>query len=342
MEPKDELKLDIKDRKILAQLELDSRQPLSAIGKKAGLSKAGVSSRIARIEKSGLVDRFNLELNYAALGTTNYRYYFKFESTPPGFEQSLAEYLYTHGNVRWFCLMQGQWDLVVRFFAADDAELSDFENSFMEKFGKQVKSKAYGVNLFGTNHRCTQLTGNEGSYYRQTRSYKGGRIRLTPIDYCILFRLYENSRASLREIAEKEGLSAETVAYHVKGLGKKQAFFACSVRFNRSRAGYMGAKVLLNLQYLTPEKREAFLAYCDATPILSHYLLLRGPWDAELDCDVKSPAELYAALRKIRNRFPDLIREFSVLTKIKEYEANPFASLAGKRISKSEVPDFSV
>ena len=342
MEQQGELKLDIKDKKILAQLELDSRQPLSEIGKKVGLSKASVSSRIARIGKSGLIDRFHLELNYAALGVTNYRYYFKFENTPDDFEKTVAEYLYTNGVVRWFCFTQGEWDLVIRFFASNDAGIVEFENSFMEKFGKYMKSKVFGINLFGTNHRCTQLTGNEGSYYRQTRKYGNAGIKLSPLDYKILFWLYENSRMSLRDIAKKENISPEVVAYHVRSLEKKKAYFAYSVRFNRAKAGYLNVKVLLNLQYLTPSKREEFLAYCDANPFLSHYLCLRGPWDAELDCDVKNFTELYVALRKIRNRFPDLIRDFSVLSKIKEFEPNPFASLAGKKISKSEVPDFTI
>ncbi|VVC00237.1 HTH-type transcriptional regulator LysM [uncultured archaeon] len=336
------VKLDVKDKKILSLLELNSRTPASIIGKRVGLSKARVLSRIFRLSQSGLIDRFGLELNYAAVGVVNYRFYFKFENTPKNFEQRLAEYLYTHGAVRWFCLVQGEWDLILRFFAADDSAIEKFEADFMEEFGDYVSEKVYGVNLFGSNHRCTFLTGNEGSYYRQTREYKGGKLPLTTLDYRILFWLYENSRMPLREIAKKEGISPNVVAYHVRKLEKMKAFFAYSLRFNRTRAGYMSTKVLIKMRKLTPARREQFLAYCDALPMLSHYLILLGAWDAEMDVDAKNSRELYVLLRSIRNKFPDLIRGFSVLTKIKEYESNPFASLAGKKIPKHDVPDFTV
>ena len=90
MEQKEPLKLDKKDRKILGALETDSRQPLSGIARKAGLSKAGVAARIARMEREGLIDRFTLALNYEGLGIVNYRLYFKFEAAPADFERQVA------------------------------------------------------------------------------------------------------------------------------------------------------------------------------------------------------------------------------------------------------------
>jgi len=49
------LKVDLKDRKILYELDYDSRQSLSKIGKKVGLHKNVVLYRIKRLENLGII-----------------------------------------------------------------------------------------------------------------------------------------------------------------------------------------------------------------------------------------------------------------------------------------------
>ena len=49
--------LDIKDRKILAELDKNSRQSLKKIGKKVRLSPEVVFHRMKKLEKSGVIKR---------------------------------------------------------------------------------------------------------------------------------------------------------------------------------------------------------------------------------------------------------------------------------------------
>ena len=48
-------KIDVKDRKILYQLDLNSRQSLTTIGSKVRLSKTVVQYRINRLVKNGII-----------------------------------------------------------------------------------------------------------------------------------------------------------------------------------------------------------------------------------------------------------------------------------------------
>ena len=43
------IKLDLKDRKILYELDINSRQPFAAIAKKVGLSKQTVINRVKKL-----------------------------------------------------------------------------------------------------------------------------------------------------------------------------------------------------------------------------------------------------------------------------------------------------
>jgi Lrp/AsnC family leucine-responsive transcriptional regulator len=51
-------KIDLKDRKILYELDLDARQSLTQVGKKVGLKKDIVSYRIKRMQDEGIIKNF--------------------------------------------------------------------------------------------------------------------------------------------------------------------------------------------------------------------------------------------------------------------------------------------
>ena len=125
-------------------------------------------------------------------------------------------------------------------------------------------------------------------------------------------------------------------------MEEKKAIFGYTVRFNRAKLGLVSAKVLIDFQYITPARREEFLKYCDAHPSISYFGILMGWWDMEIDLDVHDLQELYSVLRQIHGKFHDVIRDTSVLPKIREFNPNPVAHLARKAILKSDVPKFSV
>jgi len=62
------MKLDEKDRLIVSSLSNDARMPVSELAKRVGLSGPSTSERIRRLEANGIISRFTVELDLAALG----------------------------------------------------------------------------------------------------------------------------------------------------------------------------------------------------------------------------------------------------------------------------------
>ena len=60
--------VDVKDRKILYQLDVNSRQSFRSIGRKVGLSKDAVFRRIKRLQEEGIIIRFITLFDYLRLG----------------------------------------------------------------------------------------------------------------------------------------------------------------------------------------------------------------------------------------------------------------------------------
>ena len=59
--------LDETDMQILSMLAADARRPFSEIGDEIGLSGPAVSDRVTRLEESGVINTFTIDVNRAAL-----------------------------------------------------------------------------------------------------------------------------------------------------------------------------------------------------------------------------------------------------------------------------------
>ena len=73
------MKLDLKDRKILYELDLNARQTLTQIGKKVGLKKDVVSYRMKKLQDEGIIKNYYTVIDAYKLGYTLYRYYINFQ-----------------------------------------------------------------------------------------------------------------------------------------------------------------------------------------------------------------------------------------------------------------------
>ena len=68
--------LDLKDRKILYELDINARQTDKEIAKKVGLSREAVRYRIDKLLKDGYINYFITILNSMKLGFEWYRTFF--------------------------------------------------------------------------------------------------------------------------------------------------------------------------------------------------------------------------------------------------------------------------
>jgi len=72
--------LDKKDKKILYYLDFDSRQTLSQLAKKVGLSKQVIDYRIKSLVKRKIISQFYTVINISKMGYGQYKFYFKFQN----------------------------------------------------------------------------------------------------------------------------------------------------------------------------------------------------------------------------------------------------------------------
>ncbi|MFA7576414.1 MAG: winged helix-turn-helix transcriptional regulator, partial [archaeon] len=93
--------LDLKDRKILYELDLNSRQPNVAIGKKVFLSKDSVSYRINKLIENKIITGLITRINATKLGYSFYNVFLKYQNIDLVVENELVKFILTHNQIGW-------------------------------------------------------------------------------------------------------------------------------------------------------------------------------------------------------------------------------------------------
>ena len=106
-------KLDLKDKKILYELDCDSRQSFRGIGRKVGLSKDVVASRVKRLQEIGIIKRFCIYYDVLQLGLNLLRFYFKFQYATPEIKKEIINHFMNDDSVKILFSTEGSYDLGV-------------------------------------------------------------------------------------------------------------------------------------------------------------------------------------------------------------------------------------
>jgi DNA-binding Lrp family transcriptional regulator len=313
------IKLDKKDKAIMHQLEENSRQPYSEIGRKVRLQSETVEYRVNRLLKSGLILRMFAEPNLDKLGLKTYRLYIKTVTE----NLALESYLRSHPKAQWFAKFEGEWHYVIRYSLRNEAELKSEVDALMAKFGKSMKAKNMVVALQQTYLPLSYITGGDLSR-SVSMDITSEKVTLDETDSKIMMYLFENARMKTVDIAKKVGVSADAVQYRIKKLVQTGVITFFGVYYNPLVFGYTRYKLLVWLQNADFERERELIAYCEQHPNSSYINRTVGNWDLELDFDAKNASEIHELIKNIRSKFSDIIREYSLLTILDEFVPNPF------------------
>lgn len=317
------MKLDIKDKKILQALDLNSRATLAEIAKDVKLSKQVIDYRIKNLMKDEVINRFYTVIDFSKLGYTQYKLYLKFQNVSVEKEAEITDFWIKEKNVVWVASCRGLWDLAVSILAKDVNEFGDILGHFMNRYGSQVLEKDVLMTqrspVFTRNH-----TSKDKEKKRFVYSGKTEDVKLDEIDKRILKLLSQNARMPLLDVMTRSKLTRDVVSYRVKKLAKEGIISQYRTLSNLDKAGQRLYKIILRLHSLTSEKERQLEGFIESHPKGTQYLKLVGSWDCEMEFEVESEEELHSILLDIRNRFSAIIRDYNTITIVKEHKLDYF------------------
>lgn len=302
-------KLDMKDYKILRELDTDFRQSFSKIGKKVGLSKNSVAIRFEKLKPCMLHNITGI--NNEILGYTMVKIFYTFDFLNEKIENEIAKEIKKHKNILWAARFYGPYDLGICLFVDNIDDLINQVSSFDRKFSNKINKKEIQIIYKQTFFRNNFI--HEKPILKKYEIKKTNkRIILSNIEKKILLELRYNPKVSLIEIAEKTGLYPKTISNRIKSLKKNGIIMGYFMTLDPVKFNFNSFKLLLQVQNL--KKEDEFESYLASLKNVKYITKMLGLWDYELDCVYSTTMDLQKQIEEIKEKFPSILKKIAILS----------------------------
>ncbi len=309
------LNLDVKDRKILYQLDINSRQSNSEIAKKVGLSKQVVGFRIKRLLKENIISSFHSVIDISKLGFTVHKNFLRLQNLNREKEKELISFLIHNPNIVWVASCDGKFDLAFGTWAKDMAFLDRTITELNKKFGEFIAERQIATIIQGNYYVRDYLIHKEKtSTYRE--SFFGSTpfpVKMDSNDWEILALLGKNARTSVVDMAAEVKLSVDAIAQRIKKLEKSGVIQHYNIVPDESKYPYLHYKVLVGFRNISAERERSLREYCRINPNIVYIVKSLGPWEFEIDMEVENAEKLRGIMMEIKTAFSDILKEYSAL-----------------------------
>lgn len=318
-------KLDLKDKKLIYELDFDSRQTTAELGRKVGLSKQGVSLKINNLVRRGVIKSFVAVLNTPLLGRLSFRLYFKLSDITPVEEENFKKYLIDNEDVPWVVGCEGIWDYMIVVFPESFESFQKFNVELNNHFGKFIDKKDIALVTEANHFRSGYILGKKKNipqfvYAGQPKE----KIKFDNKDEEIMNLLSKNSRISLVEISSKTKLNVKTVAYRIDRLKKLNVIEGYTITVDYPKIGFERYKVFIQTKNLNEKKENEFITSMKIHPNVLYYSKSIGSSDVELELIVENSFHLREILDYIRKNFGGLIKSYETMKIYEEFKLDFF------------------
>ncbi len=317
-------KVDLKDKKILYELDKDSRQSNKQIAKKVGLSEQVVGNRIRRLLDMRVIEYFFVKTNPSIMGYLHVKVYLRFHNLTKEKEDELLKELNKERDIYWLASLRGKYDLVCSLYIKN---IADFSRIYQERYGKWsdyiwdrnviVLEKAF---TYTKAYLLPNQKAEEIIY-----SSKGERqIKLNNLDISLLKILNKNGRKPLIDMANQLNVSPDTIKYRIKGLKEKKVITGFGVKIDFSKLDNDYNIIFLKLQNMTFKKEKEFENFARSNKNLIIFIKTIGDHDIELEVETSNKSELDHIIKLLRDYFSNEIKEYEILEVTREHRMTYF------------------
>lgn len=310
-----EKKLDVKDRKILYELDVNSRQTNSEIAKKVGLSKQVVGFRIKRMSHEKIISFFYSVIDISKLGFAVHKNFLRLQNLDRGKEKELIDFLINSPNIVWVASCDGKFDLAFGTWAKDMAFLDKTITELNKKFGEYIAERQIATIIRGDYFVRDYLIKKEKpSHYRE--SFFGAvpsPVKMDENDWKILVLLGKNSRTSSVEISQSVKLSVDAIVERIKKLERSGVIKHYNIVPNESKYPYLHYKVLVGFRNISEEREKSLREYCRTNTNIIYVVKSLGPWEFEIDMGVENAEQFRGIMMDIKTKFGDILKDYSAL-----------------------------
>lgn len=300
--------LDLRDKKILFELDKNSRISLTDLAKKLKTSKEVVHYRLNKLIDEKVILRFHTVTSTYRFGLMAYKVYLRLHDISKEKFDELNNYLLNNKDVFWIGTSRGRWDLMFGIMATNIEEFFQMHDKILDKFSKYIQDKELSISRENLQYNRRWLY-HDGSAVKEFNfGEKKEKITLDKEDRLILDELAISSRAKITDISEKTKLSVDTIAYRIKKMEKEGVIEGYKCLWNSAALNFTTCKAFVYFKDITEEKKKEFIDYCKNQKNSVNIVITFAPWDLEIMFETENYESYFKIMDEIKEKFNDIVK----------------------------------
>ncbi len=312
----EKIKLDLTDKKILAQLDKNCRIPNSKLGKIVNKSREAVGYRIQQLERKGIIQKYITSINPNKLGYYMFKVYLQLENIPKERER-FYEFLKKQKSVYWMGICDGAFDCVFAILSKSITEFYDEINNILSQFKGLIIKKVIGTMVDTRQYNKKFFTNDtDGKYV-----IFGGDVvdnKIDKLDYKILEILANDARIPIAKLARKVNSTIEIVRSRIKKMKEKEIILGYRIAVDFNKLGLEFFKAIIYFKSLSKGDERSLFEWMRQHPNSLYYIRSLAPWEVEFEFVVENYQEFNKIINELRKRFPHVISHYEHLIMIYE------------------------
>jgi len=309
--------IDKTDWKILNALLENSRLAMSAIARKARISKQSCFYRIKRLESEGLITGYRAKINSAKLGYSTYSVYLRLFNVTAEDEQELIKKILTIENVRWLVNSTGKWDMMFAVAARNNIEFDSILRTVLNMSHKHILDYETAIIL---STKDIWLRKFEQQPAELIESATSDIEKIDETDKKILELLQENARMESTKISSLVGITAEAVSYRIKNLVKKGVIHLFTVNIDKEKLGLSWYQIQFLLSNQAQDDK-SLISKLLMTEDVGYIVKTLGKWNFEIHIYCRNIEEFRTKLLRIRSQLAGNVMEYETNIILKKYKS---------------------
>jgi len=310
--------MDKKDKKLLAELMINSRIPINKLAKKVGISREVATYRLNKLIKDKTILNFYTIINTEALGFSRFGCCLQLKNITAQKEKEFLDFLINHKFVTYLGPIVGKWNFGFDLLVKDKEHL--------ERIIKEITNYAEGniesfiVISIGAEQGFfpTKLMGinKEIIYNKPTKS-----IKLDKIDLEILKLISKNSRIGYIEMSKNLNLTSNAIKYRIKNLENSGIIRGYTISLDSKKIGYEYRNIRIKL---IGNKGKILINFLRQSKDVIYFYEYLGNenWDIDIGIMVQNSLQLRDFILQLKEKFGDIIKIYEIYALIEESKGN--------------------
>jgi len=315
------IRLSVKDKRIIKELNKDSRQSFSAIAKKVGLPKNVVNYRVKRLIEDGVITLFCTTINRDKLGFMYWRLFLKFQHFSDKIEREVIDFVSKINNIHWVARLDGSFDFCIIFLAKSAKQVDDIYQSIIFKLSEHIidRELSFAPHMLYLPYNYLY----DKMEYRVAKvNTEDGKEKIDSKDIELINLIKEDSRTPMVKLMKEMKMSPQMIRNRIKNLIKRNIITGFNIRIDHTKFKLHHFHTFLHLTDMDREKERELINYLCSKRSTTHIIKGLGRWDLEFESVFRSHFELHDFLKELKDRYPTEISEYDSILIYKIYPIN--------------------